>query len=166
MGLLNLLKKICRPKVNTNAIFQRLGRQALIRNGYGYGFVSTPELYDNSYLEIGFGRTTSGYGDWGGGASYASTSPLKIVIDKDYNIISSDTDSFYNSKESKVYEEIAMIIKKHLGPKLVVDTPILKESIDRIFKVIPVKSHIGLDIHLDDIPHAKDMLKYFTKQIE
>ena len=143
-----------------------MGGIAYIRNGVGYGFISDKDLYNNCHIEIGIGRVTSGYGDWGGGFDRATTSPLKIVIDKDYNIISSETDSFYNSKESKRVESVAKKIQKKLGKKFIVEDELLRECIETIFDVIPCKSHIGLDIKLDDAKHTRHMLKYFTNKKE
>lgn len=149
-------------KITDNTIFRKLGNIAFIRNGVGYGFISTDELYHNCHLEIGIGRVRSGYGDYGGGASHAVESPLKIVIDKHYNIINVTTHSFYNSKESQEVEKVAKQIKAKLGKKFIVENELLKECIDSIFKIIPCKSHIGLDIKLDDPDHTRSMLQYET----
>jgi len=149
-------------KITDNKIFKQLGNVAYIRNGVGYGFISTPELYHNSHLEIGFGRTTSGYGDWGGGFDRASTSPLKIVIDKNYNIISTKTDSFTMSKNPKNGKNCQKI-QTRLGKKLIVKNELLKECIDTIFGVIPVKSHIGLDININDVEQTIRMLNHFCQ---
>lgn len=149
-------------KITDEKIFKKLGNIAYIRNGVGYGFISSEDLYHNCHIQIGIGRTTSGFGDWGGGASYATTSPLLIVIDRDYNIISSNTDSFYNSRDSKIVEMTAKKIQAKLGKKFIVKNKLLKKCIDTIFNVIPCKSHIGLDVKLDDEKHTLHMLEYFT----
>lgn len=150
-------------RLTDTKIFKKLGGEVYIRNGVGYGFISTESLYHNCHLEIGIGRTTSGYGDWGGGFDRATTSPLKIVIDRDYNIISSATDSFYNSRDSQSVEYVAKELKKRLGKKFIVENEILRHTIDTLFKVIPCKRHIGLDMNLKEnrIPH---MLEYFTRK--
>lgn len=151
-------------KFTDKKIYKQLGNVAYITNGVGYGFISDAELYNNGHIEIGIGRTTSGYGDWGGGFDKATTSPLKIVIDKDYNIIRTETDSFYNSMESKRVELIAKKIQKRLDKKFIVEQELMRECIDKIFSVIPIKRHIGLDINLDDVSHTRNMLKYFTEE--
>lgn len=146
-------------KVTDKKIFKKLGRKVYIRNGVGYGFISEEFLYDNGYIEIGFGRSTSGYGDWGGGFSRATTCPLKVVIDKDYIIRDIKTDSFYNSDSSKRLERVAEGLADDLkvGKKLIVKDEELKEGIDAILEVIPCKHHIGWDMF--EFPH---MVEHYT----
>lgn len=141
------------------AIFAVLGKKAYIRNGVGYGFISNEYLYDNIFLEIGFGRVGSGYGDWGGGATHASDSPLKIVIDKNYVIQKIETSSFYNSKESQRVEKQAEKFKKSLkvGSVLKIKDGDFKVHIDKLLSVLPIKSHIGHDVF-----HSPHMLEHFT----
>lgn len=152
-----------KTEITDEKIFKQLGKKCYIRNGVGYGFISSEDLYHNCHIEIGIGRTTSGYGDWGGGFDRATTSPLKIVIDKDYNIIKTETDSFYNSKDSKEVEQLAKKLQAKLGKKFIVKNEFLKECIDTIFKAMPIKSHIGLDADFEEekTPH---MLEYFTNK--
>ena len=153
-------------KLTDKKIAKELGNELYITNGIGYGFISDNELYHNGHIEIGFGRTISGYGDWGGGFDRQSTCPLEIVIDRDYNIISSKTDSFYNSPHSKEMEWIAKKLKKKLGKKLIVENESLRKIIDSIFSVVPCKSHIGMDIkanaHPDDIEY--EIKRYTAKE--
>lgn len=115
-------------KITDEKIFNKLGNVAYIRNGVGYGFISTKELYDNCYIKIGIGRTKSNYGDCGGGFEHATTSPLKIVIDKNYNIIKTETDSFYNNKYSEKIEIVAKQIQKKLGKKFIVKQILFKNK--------------------------------------
>lgn len=149
-------------KQTDERIFNKLGKIAYIRNGVGYGFVSDEFLYNNALLEIGIGRTSSGKGDWGGGFDTATTSPLKITIDKNYNILKVETHSFYNSSKSKQVEKVAKRIKSRLGKKFHVKNDLLKTAIDRLFAVLPVKNHIGLDINLSNEEGVKRMIEYFS----
>ena len=146
-------------KLNDIKIFKKLNKKAYLRNGVGYGFISDEFLYDNGYLEIGFGRTSSGYGDWGGGFDTASTCPLKITIDKNYIIKNLETDSFYNNDNSQQVEKVAIKLMKRLkiGEKFSIKDKEFKNAIDGIFNIIPCKHHIGWDIF--DSPH---MLEFFT----
>ena len=146
-------------KLNDIKIFKELGRKVYLRNGVGYGFISEDYLYDNGFLEIGFGRVTSGYGDWGGGFDKATTCPLKITIDKEYIIQKLETDSFYNSDNSHRVEKKAIKLMKRLkvGRKLIIKDEEFKKGIDSIFAVIPCKHHIGWELF--DFPH---MVKYYT----
>ena len=150
-------------KLTDKKILKVLGRKAYLRNGVGYGFVSDEYLYDNGFLEIGFGRTESGYGDWGGGFDRATTCPLKITIDRNYIIHKMETSSFYNSKESEKVELKAIKLMKKLkvGSKFKIDDTELKSSIDAVFSIIPCKHHIGWDIF--DSPHMKN---HFTNMQE
>ena len=151
--------KIWAMKANDLKIFLNLGRQVYIRNGIGFGFISDQYLYDNCFLEVGFGRTISGHGDWGGGADHATTCPLKVVVDRNLIIQRVTTDSFYNSKSSQLVEEVAKKLAEKLiiGEKLIVEDEKLKESLAIIFSVIPRKSHIGWDLY--EYPH---MGQFFT----
>ena len=140
----------------------KLGRDCYIRNGVGYGFISSPELYNNGWLELGFGRLSSGYGDWGGGFDRASTTPLKIVIDKYFIIKSVETDSFSNNRGSKIVkysEEIKNRIK--IGDKLNIEDVNILKSVKTIFDFLPCKSNIGHDVFRH--PH---MLEYYTEPIK
>lgn len=143
-------------KLTDKKIFKKLGKTAYIRNGVGYGFISDEFLYDNSLLEIGIGRVTSGYGDWGGGLEYSTKPPLKVTIDRNYIIYKIETDSFYNNKESQKIENIAISMKSRLkvGRKLHVRDVFLKECIDKLFTILPCKRHIGFDVF--EYPHMLD----------
>lgn len=121
-----LLAFLFAPKITDEYIFKKLSKRSYIRNG---------ETFGKGNLEIGFGRTMSGYGDWGW-ADYIYTNPLAVVIDKDYNILSSKTDSFFNSRESQRVEIVAKEIQKCLGKKLIVTNPLLKKHIDESFAVL------------------------------
>lgn len=147
-------------KLNDIKIFKKLGRKVYIRNGVGFGFISDKYLYDNCFLEIGIGRTRSGYGDWGGGFDTATTCPLKITIDKNYIIQKHETDSFYNSESSQEVEKIAekLIKKLKIRTKFIIKDKELKNGIDSIFEVLPSKRHIGWDVF-----HSPHMLKYFIE---
>ena len=146
-------------KLTDEKIFKELGKSIFIRNGVGYGFISEDFLYDNCLLEIGIGRTRSGRGDWGGGFDHATTCPLKITIDKNYIIKKVETDSFYNSDNSKRVEKVAkkFLKKLKIGSTFIVKDSVAKEHIDTIFEYIPCKTHIGHDVF--DSPH---MLESFT----
>lgn len=145
-------------------IFKKLGGIAYIRNGVGYGFISDEKLYHNGLLEIGIGRIRSGQGDWGGGFDHATTSPLKITIDRNYKIIKAETSLFYGTNNSKQVERVAKKFTRSVGKKFVVKNELLKECIDTVFTVIPCKKHIGLDVKLDQPVQTRNMLKYFTKE--
>ena len=149
-----------RGNLTDKAIMNKLGRKVYIKNGVGFGFISDKYLYDNAFVEIGFGRVTSGRGDWGGGFEYSTTSPLKIVVDKNLIIQKVDTDSFYNSRESKSVEKAAIRLAKRLkvGSKLKIVDDELKKHIGSILDFIPCKSHIGHDVF--SYPH---MLESYTK---
>ena len=144
-------------------IFKKLGKHSYIRNGVGYGFISDNFLYDNGYIEIGIGRVISGYGDWGGGFDHAQTSPLKIIIDKNYIIKKVETDSFYNNKESQRIEKIAEKIKNKLkiGKKFIIENKEFKRHVSTILNYIPCKNHIGHDVFRS--PH---MLEFYTNIAE
>lgn len=156
MTLFNFFK----TKVSDTKIIEKLGESLNIRNGIGYGFISDEYLYDNTYLELGFGRSISGYGDWGDGFDHASTSPLKITIDKDFIIRKMETDSFYNSKSSQDKEVIAKKImsKLSIGKPLLINDEQLKKDLNSLFNYMPAKSHIGWDYF--KAPH---MLEHFTE---
>lgn len=147
-------------KLTDEKIFKKLGKKAYIRNGVGYGYISTEYLYDNALIEIGIGEISSGYGDWGLGATTVSDSPLKICIDKNYVIHKVETFSFYNNKESIKREKIAksLLSKLAVGKKFYVKDEFLKHCIDEIFTIIPCKKHIGLNVFKH--PH---MLKFFLE---
>jgi len=147
-------------KVTDKKLFKTLGKSSFIRNGIGYGFISEDYLYDNGFIEIGIGRVTSGSGDWGGGFSHSTTSPLKITINKDFIIQKVETDSFYNSDSSQKTEKIAKkyIKKLKVGDVFIVKDEEFKRHIQGILDFIPCKNHIGHDVFSS--PH---MLKHFTK---
>ena len=140
-------------------IFGKLGKKLFIRNGVGYNFISEEYLYDNCFLELGFGRTRSGRGDWGGGADYATTCPLKIIIDKNFIIQKIETDSFYNSDASQEVEKIAkkLVKKLKIGSKLILKDSDVINHVSKILEYLPCKNHIGHDV--GESPH---MLEYFT----
>lgn len=151
--------KLFDRRVTDEVLFKKLGPKFYIRNGVGYGFVSDNFLYDNCYLEIGFGRIYSGYGDWGGGFDRASDSAIKMIIDKDLKIIKSLV-SYYTGCNSKTYltsKDLHQRLKSHL----IIKTPDLNEILTHIFSKLPVKKHIGLDGSLADINHTTMMLNYF-----
>ena len=140
------VKKLLKSELTDLDILETLGYKTYIRNGVGYGFISEEDLYDNCQIEIGFGRVRSGYGDWGGGFSHTTDSPLKLIIDSEMNIIKSSTHSFYNSDDSKKVEKKAIKLMEKLGKKLIVKNDLLKECLETLFKELPVKNHIGLEI--------------------
>lgn len=158
--MFSLLKK----KITDEILFNKLGPKFYIRNGIGYGFVSDQLLYDNSYLEIGFGRIYSGYGDWGGGFDRASDSAIKMIIDKDLKIIKSLV-GYYTGCDTKTYRT-AQELHRRLKTNLVVKNPVLLKILHEIFSHLPVKKHIGLDGSLDDIPHTNMMLNYFLNEAQ
>lgn len=148
-------------------IFGALGRKAYIRNGVGYGHISDKFLYENEFIEIGFGRLYSGFGDWGGGFSHASTCPLTVVINKNFIIQKVDTDSFGcyspDRENERHVEEITQEIKDKLTTCdrfRIVDEE-FRYFVSKILDFIPCKSHIGWDVF--EHPH---MLEHFTDPVE
>lgn len=137
--------KFLKRKFTDEKIYKILGRKVHLRNGVGYGFISSPELYDNGFIEIGFGRVVSGYGDWGGGFDRAATSALKVVVDKNLVIQSLKTDSYYNSESSKKTEKHAKQLIKNVkvGDTLVVNDSELKRTLDALFAILPIKSCVS-----------------------
>ena len=140
------LKGLFSKKVDYKLIKKLLGSELTIRNGHGYGFVSDEKLYNNQYLEIGFGYIRSGYGDWGLGATHSATSPLKVVIDKDFNIIDKETDSFYNSKDVQEVVDNSKKLLNKLGDKLELDNEVLENIIKRLFKVHQSGKCFGINL--------------------
>ena len=133
-----------------------------IRNSVGFGFVSTPELFDNGHFEVGIGRIMSGYGDWGGGASHAYDSPIKIVIDTDFNIIDIDTSSYYNSDNSQETERLCMkFIKDREFEKLKmpVESSLYKTLIE-CFTHVGEKKHMGIDGLFEEVGEPENVLVY------
>ncbi len=97
-------------KIKDTYIFKKFGRIAYIRNGVGVKKIYDDYLYDNCFIEIGFGREKSKYGDWGFGIEYVGYCPLRIIIDKNYIIQNVETESFYNTS-SKI-DKIAIQLSK------------------------------------------------------
>lgn len=149
--------------VTDTKIFKKLGRQAYISNGISiYDRRQKNEyLTDNNFLRVGFGRSTSGYGDWGGGFDRASTTPLIIILDKDLIIQKMETDSFYNSESSKKQEKIAEKLMKKLkvGEKLVLKDEEFIKHLTGLFSVLPKETHIGHDVFKH--PH---MLEHYMQK--
>jgi len=147
IGLIKKLKlsKIINEQLSDIQISKKLGDNIYIRNGVGFGFISDEELYDNCWLELGFGEIMSGYGDWGFGVSYTTDTPLKITIDKNYVIQKISTSSFYNSDKSQMIEEDAkkLINKIKVGDKLNIKREDLSKALNIIFNILPVKNYIG-----------------------
>lgn len=149
--------------VTDETIFKVLGNQIRIRNGMGYGFVSDPHLYNNQLLEIGIGRVVSGYGDWGYGCDRATDSPLKITIDRNYNILKTQAYCFYNSAQRyKEMEKMADKLIPKLGPVFLVRNSTFKKCIDEIFSVIPCDWHIGLDVCITNKFSVEKMMNHFV----
>ena len=114
-----------------------------ILNGHGYSQVTNPELFNNRRIEIGIGRTTSGYGDWGGGFDRATTFP----IDEHLNITKIEYDDFYNSSRSR---EVRRKCEEWVGNKKfktlkVRSTSNLYKEIQETIKKLGTKEHIGID---------------------
>ena len=128
-------------KITDQMFFKALGKEAYIRNGIGYGFISDDYLYDNRFLEIGLGKVSNRWCDYNG---HTSSVAIKIVIDKDYNV-----KKIEGSKED--------LLGLNVGDKLIVLDEALKRSIDTIFNFIPSKNHIGFDVFR--YPH---MLSIYT----
>lgn len=139
--MFNFFKKAITDEI----LYKELGKEVYIRNGVGFSNISDNFLYDNCFLQLGFGKTISGYGDWGGGCSHVATSPLKITININCIIQKVETDSFYNSNESKTVEQKAkkLINKLPVGSKLIIKDELLLEHLSTIFSYLPVKEHIG-----------------------
>ena len=162
----NPFKKFFKKKllfVTEKMMIKEAGEQAYIRNGVGYGFISDDWLYDNAYLELGFGRVSSGRGDWGGGFEYTSDSAIKITIDKNYRIQKVETKSFYNNRSSQEKERELQFLAESIkvGMKFEVVDPEFKANIDRILNYIPCKNHIGWDVFRS--PH---MIDHYTQEKE
>jgi len=125
-----------------------------IRNGVSLydGTVVDPELFENKYLEVGIGRTRSGFGDWGGGATHSLTYPIAAIIDKDFNIMKIDYDSFYNSDDSKeVEQKCREFVNNRTFEKL--EMPIesnLYKTLLECFKFLGVKKHMGVEGVFED----------------
>jgi hypothetical protein len=163
-------------KLTDKYLMNKLGNRVYLRNGHGFGFISTHELYDNKFIEIGFGYIVSGYGDWGGGFSHASSHALKITINSEFIIQNVETDSFYNSKSDS--EERAELAKKlakkiKIGDKLILKNEDLIEHLNKIFSLLPHKHNIGYDVfehphmlgtyikdHEDDVRLDKEMKEW------
>jgi hypothetical protein len=143
-------------------LFRLLGRAAYIRNGVGYGGISDAELFDNKFIQIGFGYIVSGHGDWGGGFDRASDYALKVTIDKNFIIKKVGVSSFYNSpNEYKKIERIAYKIAEKLkvGDRFIVKDPTLKPHLLTIFPVLGVLVHCGYDV----FKHSH-MLRFFVEE--
>jgi len=123
-----------------------LGKDIRVRNGVGYTSITDKKLYNSKCLEIGFGSVISGYGDWGGGASHVTKAPLKVVIDKSFNVVHVKTDSFYNSPSSKEVERKARHIAKRfkVGDSLCGVLPAeVEDGVKKILALLPVKYNIN-----------------------
>lgn len=146
MGLFDIFKSS--DALDVEKLMKHIGqRDFYILNGYGYSKVSKPELFDNHHIEIGIGRTTSGYGDWGGGFDRMTTCPISIVIDEHFNIIEIKYDDFYNSDYSK---EVRWKAEKWVGNKKFKTLKVRKTSnlYDVLIEVIAnlgKKERIGID---------------------
>jgi len=131
-----------RKKVlNVDTLLRRIGHNKIhVSNGYSIGWTGSgvvdKEAFDNKWLKIGIGRTISGRGDWGGGFEYSSTFPIRVTIDKDYNIKAVKFDDFYNSRDSeKTQRKCENYWNKNNFKKLdVSDMDGLKEFIDSAFE--------------------------------
>lgn len=164
---MNLFKRIFKKKITDKYLFEQLGKKVYIRNGVGYGFISDNFLYDNGYLEIGFGRTDNKYCR---GLDRISDSPIKIVIDKNYIIKKVDKD-YLNYRFLRKFNEIISQFK--VGDKFIVKDKNLKTVIDQLFNYIPAKTWIAFDcfeqeymlklltqkehkLHYDQLPNPKN----------
>lgn len=148
--------------VTDEYLFQALNKRAYIRNGKSHFIGGDDEyLLKNEFIQVGFGRVISGYGCWAGGGTRASTSPLKITIDKEFIIQKIETDSFYNSQKSKEVERRAKKIAARLkvGEKLILKNDTLLHHVTEILKAIPVDHPITHDVF--EHPH---MLNHYTKK--
>lgn len=153
-------------KISDKKITNIVGKKVYIRNGYGYGFVSDKSLYDNEYLEIGFGRSISGHGDWGGGCSQVVDSVVKVIINRNFRIVDVDFCSFYNSRSSIRQERKAKTklgsLKK--GKTLVFKDLALKEAVNKLFTILPCRVHVGIDYY--NSPHMVDYALKNFKDLE
>lgn len=158
---MNIFKKLFKSKTITDTkLYKLLGKEVCIMNGVGYGFIYYKDIYHNGYLKIGFGRTVSGYGDWGGGFDRSSTCPIWMEIDRNLVIQSAETDSFYNSDHSKKMERIAEKMVNNIiegETKLEIEDEFLKKGIEEIFKIIPCKHVISWDVF-----ESSHMLEHYT----
>ncbi len=156
----NLFKK---PIINDEYLFKHLGEEISIRNGVGYGFISTSYLYDNNFFELSIGKVVSGCGDWGYGASYASEGAIKITIDKDCIIQKLEFGSYYNSNESnKAKTELAksIIQKLEVGTKFLIDNEELKIKMERVFNHSPIRSYINFnDFDTEERPEESSKIR-------
>lgn len=146
MGLFDIFKSS--DELDVEKLMKHIEqRDFYIENGYGYSGIYKPELFDNRRIEIGIGRTTSGYGDWGGGFDHMTTRPISIIIDEHFNIIEIKYDDFYNSSHSK---EVRWKCEKWVGKKVfktlkVGETSNLHDEIKNTISKLGMKERIVID---------------------
>jgi len=159
------IRKLFRRPFCDLDIIEEVSSSVCIRNGVGFGFISSPELYNYGRIEIGFGRVRSGRGDWGGGFEYSSESAFKIVVDKDLKIYAIGGYAFYNSSTSAKNQEkrLDKKYKKYKGDTLIVKDPVLQALIKEVFSVVPCRRHIGIDTSLDNLKEALRVAKIHTR---
>ena len=148
MKFINKLLDRLRKKEIDTRIFEKFSYRAYIRNGYGYGFISDNELFDNCWLQVQLGYIRSGYGDWGGGATHAVSGPIIVTLDRDFIVRKICKDDFYNSEDSQAVGREAEKMIAHLkeGDEFVIGNDTLRYHLERIFKLLPMSEHIGYDV--------------------
>jgi len=130
-------------RLSDELIAKSFGDEITIRNGVGYGFISTEELYHQGFLELGFGLVTSGYGDWGGGATHAVTSPLKLWINKNFIIQNVKTDGYFDTEGNRIIKNRTELLDSKVGSELIIKNQQLREDLIKLFSVLPTKHCIS-----------------------
>lgn len=107
-------------------------------------------------FKIGIGEVTSGYGDWGMGASHTSEPEITLLLDKDLNIIEFKLGGFHNSsKESQKRKREMDELFCNEYTKLVVED----EKLSRIIEEFILK-YVNVDDHPSAYNISYEELKY------
>lgn len=99
MKLIPFLRK---RQLRLNTLIKTLPDDGIqITNGYraSYRISNAEEYFNKGAIAIRLCSIKSGYGDWGW-SDYAYSYVLTIWIDKEFNILGTDTYAFYNSSHS------------------------------------------------------------------
>jgi len=146
MGIFNFLRS---DKLDVEKLMEHIKQRDFYITNYNEecGDSYNPEVFDRQGIKIGIGRTTSGYGDWGGGYDRITTCPITIVIDEYFNIVTINYDDFYNSDYSKEVRRKAekWIGKKNFKTLKVRESSNLYEEISGVIPKLGMKEHIAID---------------------